>query len=340
MAPKDYYEVLGINRNASDKEVKSAYRRLARKHHPDVNPGNAEAEARFKEINAAYEVLSDADKRKKYDTYGHNWEQADQMNAQWGARARSGAGRGAGGAGFGGFGGGGANFGGINIEDLFGNMFSGGGGAGARGAGPGMRQRTGADTEHSTEITLEEAYAGTTRLLQLQGEEACPTCSGTGMTGRNQCSACNGLGIRFQQRRLEVKVPPGVKDGQRVRVAGEGQAGVGGGRKGDLYLAVKVRPHARFERRDDDLHAEIEVPLATAMLGGEAKVQTLKGSTIALKVQPNTQNGQAIRLSGLGMPKWNDPTKHGDLYLKARVVLPTNLTPEQKRLFEAFANSL
>lgn len=336
MAQKDYYTVLGISKSASEKEVKSAYRKLARKYHPDVNPGDAGAEERFKEINAAYEVLSDAEKRKKYDTYGHNWEQAEQMNRQW-----AGAGRRGGGSPFGGFGGGagsnGGGFGGINIEDFFGGMFGDrGGGMGGRAT----RSRMGADTEHRTEVTLEEAYNGTTRRLQLQGEEPCATCGGTGSIGRNTCSTCGGLGIKFQDRRLEVKIPPGVKDGARVRVSGEGQAGVGGGRKGDLYLIVKVRDHDRFERKDDDLYCEVDVPLATALLGGEVQFRTLKGSTIALKVQPETQNGQTIRLAGLGMPKYVDPTKHGDLYLKARVNLPTNLSEEQKRLLREFAQSL
>lgn len=331
MADKDYYSILGVPRTASEKEIKAAYRRLARKLHPDVNPNDPAAEARFKEVNAAYEVLSDPEKRKKYDQYGPNWEQAEQMQEQW-QRAR--AGRAAGGP-FGGFGGStfGGGFGEINLDDLFSGIF------GSGGARP-PRPRRGADTEHRTEITLEEAYNGSTRLLQLQQEERCTACNGNGVVGRAACASCNGLGVRPQLRRLEVKIPAGVKDGARIRVAGEGQAGTGGGPRGDLYLLVSVRPHERFERKGDDLYTEVDVPLATAMLGGEVKVQTLKGSTIAVRIQPGTQNGQTIRLTGLGMPNYLDPTKHGDLYLKVRVVLPTRLTPEQQRLFKQFAESL
>lgn len=325
MADKDFYRTLGVARTATEKEVKAAYRKAARKYHPDVNPDNKDAESRFKEINAAYEVLSDADKRKKYDQFGANWEHGDQMNAQW-ERARP---RGAGGP----FGG--AGHGGINLEDLLGNMFAGG----QRGAGA-TRQRRGADTEHKTDITLEEAYNGTTRLLQVQSEERCAGCNGTGVLGRNPCATCGGTGMRLQQRRIEVKIPPGVRDGARVRFAGEGQAGIGGAPRGDLYLLVSIRAHDAFERDSDDLSADIDVPLATAVLGGEVKVRTLKGSHIAVRVQPETQNGQSIRLAGLGMPKYLDPTKHGDLYIRVHVLLPTHLTVEQQALFQTFAESL
>jgi len=335
MADKDFYAVLGVSRSATEKELKAAYRKLARQLHPDVNPNNAQAEAKFKAINVAYEVLSDKEKRKKYDQFGANWEQAEQMHQQ-AAHARRGRG---GGNPFGGFtqgaAGGGAGFGGLNIEDMFGGMFAGGNGHGGAGRG-----RRGADTEHRTEITLEEVYGGATRLLQLQGEESCVTCGGTGQVGRAACSACTGLGVKFQQRRLEVKIHPGVRDGMRIRFAGEGQAGLGGAPKGDLYLIIKVLPHDRLERRDDDLHGDVDVPLVAALLGGEVKVQTLKGSTIALRISPNTQNGQTIRLGGLGMPSYQNPTKFGDMYLRVRVQLPTSLTAEQRQQFEAFAESL
>ncbi len=334
MADKDYYAVLGVSRSVTEKELKAAYRKLARQLHPDVNPGNAQAEARFKEINGAYEVLSDKEKRKKYDQFGSNWEQAEQMNQQR-AHARRGRGRASPAGGFTQGAAGGSGFGGINMEDLFGGMFAGGNGHGQAGHG-----RRGADTEHRTEITLEEAYTGATRLLQLQGEEACVTCGGTGQVGRAACSACTGLGVKFQQRRLEVKVHPGVKDGMRIRFAGEGQAGLGGAPKGDLYLIVKILPHGRFERKDDDLYGDVDVPLVAALLGGEVKVQTLKGSTIALRIAAGTQNGQTIRLGGLGMTSYQNPTKFGDMYLKVRVQLPTNLTAEQREQLEAFAQSL
>lgn len=330
MAEKDLYRTLGVARTATEKEVKAAYRKAARKYHPDVNPGDTQAEARFKEINAAYEVLSDAEKRKKYDQYGANWEQAEQMNAHWDrARQRPGSNP------FAGFNPTPGGHGGINLEDLLGGMFAGGQRGGAT-----ARPRRGADTEHRTEITLEEAYAGTTRLLQVQSQERCAGCNGSGTLGRAACTTCGGTGMRMQQRRIEVKIPAGVKDGGRVRFAGEGQAGMGDAPRGDLYLLVSIRPHDTFERDGDDVSTTVDVPLATALLGGEVKVRTLKGTTIAVRVQPETQNGQSIRLAGLGMTKYLDPTKHGDMYLKVQVLLPTHLTPAQQALFQAFAESL
>lgn len=327
MAEKDYYAILGVSRGASDKEIKQAYRKQARKYHPDVNPGVKEAEARFKEINNAYEVLSDSEKRKKYDLYGENWQHGDQVSQSWAnARGRAGQQRPWGPSSSGGFGGG------FDIDDLLGGIF--GGGSGTRG-----RARKGQDIEHRTEITLEEAFHGTTRVLQLQSEEACATCKGSGNIRGVSCGACNGLGLQFRPRRLEVKIPPGVKEGGRIRVAGEGQPGMRGGQKGDLYLVISVRAHDRFERKGDDLYLDEPVPLATAMLGGEVQLPTLKGS-IMLKVPPETQNGQVIRLAGLGMPKMVSPTSRGDLYVKIKVVLPTKLTPEQRALFEAFKAAL
>lgn len=320
MPPKDYYSILGVSKTASEKEIKQAYRRLARKYHPDVNPGDKQAEERFKEINTAHEVLSDPEKRKKYDVYGDQWEHADQFaNAStWAGKGRQAAGQ-QGPFGFGGD---------IDFEDLLGGIF--GGDRSHNG-----RRRRGSDIEQRVDLTLEEAYHGTTRTLQMQSEEPCAVCRGTGRINNVNCATCQGLGVVIRPRHLEVKIPAGAADGSRIRVAGEGQAGIGGGQKGDLYLVTSVRPHNRFERRGNDLEAELSVPLVTALLGGEVHFTTLKGSTIAVRIAPETQNGQSIRLGGLGMPRMSDANKHGDLYLKVKVVLPTNLTDEQKRHVEA-----
>jgi molecular chaperone DnaJ len=319
MPGKDFYTILGIGRSASEKEIKQAYRRLARKYHPDVNPGDKTAEAKFKEINEAYEVLSDPEKRKKYDRYGDQWQHAEQFakagqGAQWD------------------FGKGGAyttyDFGDLgDLGDIFGGIFQGFGG----GAGTARRSARPRSMEYPVEVTLEEAYQGTRRVLQLQAEEPCPVCGGSGRVGRGRCSNCGGSGRLLRPKRLEVKIPPGVRDGSKVRIAGQGSQGYGGA-KGDLLLVVKVLPHQIFERKGDDLHVEVSVPLTTAMLGGEVGIPTLKGN-VALKVPPETQNGKVFRLSGQGMPHLNDSSR-GDIFAKVKVVLPTKLTQQEKQLFE------
>jgi len=328
---KSYYETLGLKKEASQKEIKAAYRRLARKHHPDVNPGDRSAEGRFKEINQAFEVLSDADKRAKYDRYGENWEQAEAFEK---ARAAHGGRGGAqthhGGQAFTfdindllrrqGRGGGGGGF-----EDVLGGLF---GGMGRRGPARGQ------NVEYAAEITLEEAYNGTTRTLHLQSQEACATCGGRGEIAGAVCHECEGAGAVLRPKRIEVKIPAGAKDGTRVRIAGEGSAGMGGGPRGDLYVVVKVRPHARFERRGDDLVEEISVPVEDAVLGGEAQVGTIAGKRIAVTIPPLTQNGRTIRLAGLGMPRLESRKGHGDLLVKVRLVIPEEITEEQKALYE------
>jgi curved DNA-binding protein len=330
---KDYYQTLGVSKTASDKEIKQAYRKLARKHHPDVNPGDKSAEGKFKEINEAYEVLGDPEKRRKYDELGANWrmyEQAQQQG-QWTGGAPFGFGGG------GGPGPGGAwtiNMGGEpgggyrtmteeEMHELFGNedpfsdffrtFFGGGGGPrentrGARGRAP--RSQKGRDIEHGVELTLEEAYHGATRRISIkQGGHA---------------------------RSVDVRIPPGVKDGSRVRAAGEGESGPNGGVSGDLYLRVSIRPHAVFERRGSDLHAKVAVPLTTAVLGGEAQVPTITGS-VRLKIPELTQSGQVFRLKGHGMPVIGKPDERGDLYATVDVQLPRSLTKDQRQHYEALA---
>jgi DnaJ-class molecular chaperone len=325
---RDYYATLGLKRNASEKEIKAAYRKLARKHHPDVNPGDKGAEERFKEINRAYEVLSDSSKRAKYDRYGEQWEHAEAFEK---ARAQAGAGN---------FQHGGQSFQ-FDINDLLRRQGSGGGGGfdsifdlfggGRRSRGPVRGQ----NVEYQTEVSLEEAYHGTTRTVQLQGEDACPTCGGAGEVAGATCHVCGGSGAVPRTKRLEVKIPAGARDGTRVRVAREGAPGAMGGPRGDLHVAVKVRAHPRFERKGDDLVAEVPVPVEDAVLGGEAQIETIEGKRIALTIPPLTQNGRTIRLVGLGMPKLDGRSKgRGDMRAKVRVVLPEKLTDRERELFE------
>ena len=322
---KDYYQTLGVAKSASDKEIKQAYRKLARKHHPDVNPGDKSAETRFKEINEAYEVLGDPEKRRKYDELGANWRMYEQAQ-------QSGQGFG-GGSPFGGPGGAwNINVGGPGgyrtmteeeMHDLFGNedpfsdffkTFFGGGGA--REAGPRGRQtraprtQKGRDIEHEVELTLEEAYHGATRRISIkQGGHA---------------------------RSVDVRIPPGVKDGSRVRAAGEGESGSNGGASGDLYLRVRIRPHPIFERDGSDLRAKVAVPVTTAVLGGEAQVPTITGS-VRLKIPETTQSGQVFRLKGHGMPHVGKPDERGDLFATVEIQLPRALSKDQRQYYEALA---
>ena len=330
---KDYYAALGVKKSASQKEIKAAFRKLARKFHPDVNPGDDDAERRFKEINEAHDVLSDAEKRTKYDRYGENWQQAEafeKARAQHGggdgnfqsfsfdindllrrSGGQAGRGRTSAGAGF-------------DFGDILGNLFGGG------GRGP-MR---GQNVEYAAEITLEEAYNGTARTLHLQGELPCPTCGGTGQIAGAVCHECQGVGSVARPKSIEVKIPAGARDGTRVRIAGEGSPGMGGGPRGDLYVVTKVRPHRRFERKGDDLVRDVDVPVEDAVLGGEVEIETLAGKRIAVTVPPLTQSGRQIKLKGLGMPKLGKKGEHGDLYARVRITIPEELSDEQRALFE------
>ena len=328
----DYYQTLGVKRDASVKEIRAAFRRLARKYHPDVNPGASDGDRRFKEVNAAHEVLSDPEKRKKYDRYGDQWEQADQIEEMRRQQAAAGMGGMAGGPGasysFGGAGGEG-----IDLGELFGGGRSGGGGLfdsilrGARG------RTRGQDVEQAVRISLPEVYAGATRTIEIrEGEERCMVCGGAGQLAAATCHACRGSGTATPLRRIQVSIPAGVQDGQRIRVRARGGSGSNGGAPGDLYLLVSVTPHDRFERRGDDVYVHMEVPVADAALGGEAKVPTLKGRTLALRIPAGTQGGKVFRLAGQGMPKTGGG--FGDLYAEVRLVLPERLTDEQRQLFE------
>jgi curved DNA-binding protein len=302
MAKRDYYQVLGVGRTASDKEIRNAYRKLARQHHPDLNPNNKSAELKFKEIGEAYDVLSDPDKRKKYDRYGHDWQRVE-------AAEKAGAG-----VDFGSYrtsrGGPSVDFGQGMGSDSFGDLFEQlfGGARGSRN-GPARGQ----DIEYSAPISLEEAFSGTLRTIQLQQPGG-------------------------QAQRLEVKIPAGVTDGSRVRVAGKGSPGRNGGSPGDLFVVTTIAPHPRFRREGDDLSTTIDVPLHQAVLGGEVFVPTPKGTRLALRLPPETQNGQRFRLAGQGMPRLGSNSR-GDLYAEVKVQLPTRLTPRERELFAELAES-
>ena len=318
---KDYYKTLGVAKTATEKEIKQAFRKLARKLHPDVNPGDKTAESRFKEVNEAYEVLGDPEKRKKYDELGANWRMYEHAGAQPGGGPFGGGFNPGGTGGRGGF----RTMTQEEMEELFGDSnpfsdffttFFGGGMGGATGprgtAGArtgGVRQRPGRDIENEIELSLEDAFNGTTQRLALTHDG--------------------------HRRTVDVRFPAGVVTGSRVRVSGEGEQGVGGGQAGHLYLRVRLTPHPVFELKDRDLHVRVPVPVTTAVLGGEADVQTLSGKPARLRIPPGTQNGQVFRLKGYGMPSVGKPDEKGDLYARVDVQLPTQLTAEEREHYEA-----
>ncbi len=353
MAKRDYYEVLGVKRDADEAEIKKAYRRIAMKFHPDRNPDDKDAEEKFKEASEAYEILSDEQKRAAYDRMGHAaFEQG-------------------GGAGPGGFSGGG--FG--NFSDIFGDVFGdifGGGGGRARG-GPSR----GSDLRYNLEIDLEEAVRGTTTRIRVptlvackpcdasgakpgskpvtcktcngmgqvrmqQGffavQQACPTCRGRGTTISDPCTSCRGQGRVEEEKTLSVKIPPGVDNGDRIRLAGEGEAGMDGGPSGDLYVQINVRPHAIFERDGKNLYCEVPISIVDAALGGELEVPTLDGK-VMLKVPEETQTGKLFRLRGKGVVpvRGGQP---GDLICKVTVETPVNLSKQQKDILRQFQESI
>ncbi len=316
---KDYYQILGVDKKATAKEIKKSYRKLARKYHPDVNPDDEAAENKFKEINEAHEVLSDDDKRAKYDRFGSEWRQFERAGGQaqdfnWSQWASQPGGRrsthsvspeefeqmfGGGGMGGGGF------------SDFFETLFGGRGrarhSAGGFGFGSGQEfgqsfAQRGKDIEHEVEISLEEAFYGTTRTLQWD-----------------------------DGRTIEPKIPRGVKTGSKIRLSGKGQSGVGGAADGDRYLRIKVSPNSLYERKGDDLQVTVRIDFFTALLGGKAEINSLD-RTVNLSIPPETANDKQFRLRGLGMPKLRQPEERGDLYAKVKVLLPNNLTDEEKEL--------
>jgi curved DNA-binding protein len=325
---KDYYEVLGVSRTAGDDEIKKAYRKLARKHHPDVNPGDKSAEERFKELNEAYEVLSDPEKRKHYDQLGANWKAGSDFTPPPGWEGQN-----------------------VNINDfadMFGGTSSGGGPAGfsdffeqifggrrgARAGGQGFAMR-GQDVEAEIPLTLEEAHRGTTRSISLQVTEPCPECKGLGHIGDRLCPTCRGAGAIRKPRTLEVTIPAGVRDGSVIRLAGQGEPGTGGAPGGDLFLHVRLEPHLVFSLvGEDDVQAEVPVTPWEPALGAKVSVPTLDGP-VDMTIPAGTQGGQRLRLRGQGLAKRRGG--RGDQYVKLKIVVPTKLTPSEKELFERLA---
>jgi len=351
MAGQDLYELLGVDRKASPDDLKKAYRKLAMQHHPDRNPGEKEAEVKFKEVNEAYQCLSDKEKRAAYDRFGHAaFEQ--------------------GGGGPGGFG---ADGFASSMSDIFDDLFGGfGGGGGGRGRGNG-RER-GADLRYNMEINLEDAFGGKTATIKVptsiaceacagsgakagskpktcttcaghgrvraqQGffaiERTCPTCAGRGQVIDNPCAACSGAGRVTRERNLSVNIPAGVEDGTRIRLSGEGEAGMRGGPSGDLYIFLSIKPHPFFQRDGADLFCQVPISMVKATLGGEVTVRTLDGSESVVKIPEGTQSGRQFKLRGKGMPVLRS-REVGDLHIQARVETPQSLTKRQRELLTEF----
>jgi molecular chaperone DnaJ len=347
MAKRCYYEVLGVERGATDTDLKGAYRKLAMKLHPDKNPGDTDCEVRFKEVAEAYEVLKDGDKRAAYDRFGHAaFEQG-------------------GGHGFG------ADFA-STFADIFDDFF--GMGGGARRGGRGSGRERGADLRYNMELSLEEAHNGRNAQIRIptsvtcepcsgsgaqsgtkpktcstcggqgkirhaQGfftlERTCPSCQGRGQVIENPCTACGGLGRITRERALSVNIPPGVEDGTRIRLAGEGEAGVRGGPPGDLYIFLSISAHVFFQRDGADLHCRAPISMATAALGGEFEVPTIDGGKTRVKIPEGTQSGRRFRLQAKGMPVLRSK-QIGDMYVQVVVETPQNLTKRQRELLAEF----
>jgi molecular chaperone DnaJ len=350
MAKRDYYEVLGVGREASEDDLKKAYRKLAMKYHPDRNQGDAEAEGRFKEVNEAYDTLKDADKRAAYDRFGHAAFEG----------------------GNGGGGGGGNPFGGGGFEDIFEEMF---GRFGGRGGGGRAASGRGADLRQEVNISMEEAYAGTKKTIRVpssvqceactgsgaeggkasaqtcgtcrgagkvraqQGffliERTCPTCNGSGQIIKNPCKVCQGAGRVQRDRTLNVTIPAGVEDGTRIRLTGEGEAGLRGAPAGDLYVDVGVRAHPIFQREGPNIMVRVPLRMTQAALGGAVEVPSIDGSRASVKIPAGTQTGDNFRLRGKGFSVLRSAAR-GDMYVQVVVETPQNLTAKQRELLEAF----
>jgi molecular chaperone DnaJ len=359
MAKRDYYEILGVGKGADEKELKTAFRKLAKQYHPDANPGDKTAEHQFKEINEAYDVLKDPQKKAAYDRFGHAAFEG----------------------GMGGRPGGGAGFGpeftssmSDIFEDLFGEFMGGGRGRGGRGGGRGSGAARGSDLRYNMEISLTEAYLGKTAQIRVptatqcevckgtgakpgshpktcgtcggagavrasQGfftvERTCPTCHGSGQVISDPCGNCAGQGRVTRERTLSVNIPAGVEDGTRIRLAGEGEAGLRGGSAGDLYIFLSVRPHEFFQRDGADLFCKVPVSMTTAALGGDIEVPTIDGKKARVSVPEGAQAGKQFRLKGKGMPILRS-NQMGDMYIQVTVETPVNLSRRQRELLKEF----
>lgn len=313
--PLDYYKTLGVSKKADDKEIKSAYRRLARKFHPDVNPNNPKAEARFKEVSEAYDVLKDPEKRKKYDRFGSNWDQMQQPGAEYQSDFR--------GAGSGGF------------DGLFEQIFSNFGGESPYAQAQ-MRQVPPRDFEKTVELTLEEIDKGTKRTLTYRVEDACKQCKGAGSVelsrgqARAVCPKCRGKGVTPTTKKVEVKIPAGITDGKKLRVPGRGALG-SNGRGGDLYVIIREAKHATFKRVGEHTEVEVQVPYVIAALGGEIKVPTIRGE-VSMKVPAGAQTDQVFRLSKQGITVLGGG--RGNLRARVKISVPKKLAKDEKKLLE------
>ena len=328
---KDYYKTLGVPRTASSDDIRKAFRQLARKYHPDVAKDKKTAEEKFKEINEANEVLSDADKRKKYDTLGADWKTGgpQQQPGGGGGTHRTHQWRGGQPGGQEDF-----EFGGTGFSDFFEQYFSGRGGGPSRGGFPGTETEKGQDVEGVLMVTLEEAMTGSVRAISVRRNGACPDCGGTGIKGRRTCPTCGGAGEVSTTQTHQVKIPAGVRDGQKLRIAGRGDPGSGGGPAGDLYLRVRMASHPDFRVEGADLYYDLDLAPWEAALGASISVPTLSGS-VSIKIPASTQNGQRLRVKSRGLPGRNNDA--GDLYVVARIQMPKESTDAEKALWEQLA---
>lgn len=359
---RDYYEVLGVNKNATLDEIKKAYRKLALKYHPDKNKNDKEAEEKFKEATEAYEVLRDEEKRKLYDQFGHEGlKGAGQAYGQGAYQDFSDI------------------FQGTSFEDLFDNLFSGFGGFGHSGQsrGSSMRRR-GADLRYNLEISLEDVLNGKEVKIQIPREEhcekcggsgstdgkvevcntchgagqvrrssgffsiasTCPECHGQGQVMKNPCTSCGGSGLVHKKRAISIRIPQGVESGTRLKVAGEGEAGPNNGPSGDLYVVIHVKKHPKFSREGADLRTTAEVPVTSAMIGGEILVPTLDGTQVKLKIPAGTQPGTVFRIRHKGVPVMGHPNRRGDLLVEAKIAIPKNLNSKAKALVKELEQEL
>jgi DnaJ-class molecular chaperone len=322
---RDYYEVLGLPRTATADEIRNEYRKLARKYHPDVNPGDKSAEEKFKEINEAYQVLSDPEKRTRYDQLGENWKAGADFTPPPGAGGMR--------VEFGDLGEiFGADGSASGFSDFFETLFGRGRGARA-GAGFGMQ---GQDIEAEIGITLEHAHRGFTQTFSIQTSELCPECKGTGAKDGRPCPTCRGAGTVRRPKTLEVKIPAGVRDGSVIRLAGQGNAGTRGAPPGDLFLHVRLQPHPLFELAgEDDIQMELPVAPWEAVLGAKVEVPTLDGA-VAMTIGAGTQGGQRLRLRGQGLARRGGG--RGDQYVKLKIVIPPKPAPTEKEMFQKLAS--
>ncbi len=338
---KDYYEVLGVDRQADEKAIRNAFRQRAKDLHPDVNRDNPRAEDEFKDLNEAFEVLSDTEKRRMYDRFGDDWKRyrdagvspdevirtgrrAPQQEAEDFGTWFMGS--------DGSFTFEQADANGGRFSDFF-NLLFGSQGTGGRVRQATTRPRRGDDLEVAATVTLDEAAIGTRRRLTVRAPELCDLCGGDGVVRGAMCPRCNGTGQSSGTKELEVTIPKGVRTGSRVRISGQGGPGHGGGPKGDVYLVIKVVPHHRFERSGDDLIQSVRIPLYTALLGGEVVVPTLDRS-VALTIPSETQAGRQFRLRGKGMPKLGKGDQHGDMIARVEIDLPKDLTDQERDLLD------